>query len=129
MRATKGTAPCSRSTAAIAPRSIREHAPLLRALADEARLEIVGRLAVAGRSVCVCDLTTGLGLAQPTVSHHLKVLRDAGVVRSERRGSWVHYSLELGTIGALASLIATLVPARGAATTGESAESVAAEAS
>lgn len=101
--------------AAIAPRSIRGHAPLLRALADEARLEIVGRLAAAGREVCVCDITPGLGLAQPTVSHHLKVLRDAGVVHSERRGSWVYYSLDLSIVGALGDLIAALAPPRRAA--------------
>lgn len=96
----------------VAPRSIRAHAPLLRALADEARLEIVARLAAAGGAVCVCDITTGLGLAQPTVSHHLKVLRDAGVVCSERRGSWVYYSLELSVIGALGDLISALAPPR-----------------
>lgn len=98
-----------------APAGIREHAALLRALADEARLEIVGRLAAAGGPVCVCDLTPGLGLSQPTVSHHLKVLRDAGVVRSERRGTWVHYALELSVIGSLGQLIGQLAPPRVAA--------------
>jgi len=92
--------------------SLQGHAPLLRALADEARLEIVGRLAAAGGAMCVCDLMTGLGLAQPTVSHHLKVLKDAGVVSAERRGSWVYYSLELAIVGALGELIAGLAPSR-----------------
>lgn len=92
--------------------SVRAHAPLLRALGDEARLEIVARLASAGGPVCVCDLMPGLGLAQPTVSHHLKVLKDAGVVRSERRGTWVHYTLELSVIGALGELITALSPRR-----------------
>ncbi|UJR82989.1 ArsR/SmtB family transcription factor [Sandaracinus amylolyticus] len=101
--------------AVIAPRSIRGHAPLLRALADEARLEIVARLAAAGRAVCVCDITPGLGLAQPTVSHHLKVLKDAGVVCSERRGSWVYYSLDFSIVGALGDLISALAPPRQAA--------------
>ncbi len=94
---------------------LRAYPPLLRALADEARLEIVGRLAAAGGSVCVCDLTRGLGLAQPTVSHHLKVLRDAGIVRSERRGTWVYYELDGSVVGVLGALIAALAPARGAA--------------
>ena len=98
--------------AVIAPCVIRGHAPLLRALADEARLEIVARLAAAGGPVCVCDITPGLGLSQPTVSHHLKVLKDAGVLRSERRGSWVYYSLELWVIGALGDLISALAPPR-----------------
>jgi ArsR family transcriptional regulator, arsenate/arsenite/antimonite-responsive transcriptional repressor len=100
--------------APVASPAIRAHAPLLRALADEARLEIVGRLAAAGGPVCVCDLIPGLGLAQPTVSHHLKVLREAGIVRSERRGTWVHYALETSVIGALGSLIAALAPPRAA---------------
>jgi ArsR family transcriptional regulator, arsenate/arsenite/antimonite-responsive transcriptional repressor len=86
--------------------------PLLRALADEARLEIVARLAAAGGAVCVCDLTRGLGLAQPTVSHHLRVLRDAGIVRSERRGTWVYYEFDGAVIGVLGSLITALAPPR-----------------
>ena len=97
------------------PSPLRAHAPLLRALADEARLDIVARLAAAGGPVCVCDLTPGLGLAQPTVSHHLKVLREAGVVRSERRGSWVYYTLELAIVGTLAGLIGALAPPPGGA--------------
>lgn len=102
---------CAPSTP-VASRSLRGHAPLLRALADEARLEIVARLGAAAGPVCVCDLTPGLGLSQPTISHHLKVLRDAGVVRSERRGSWVYYSLELSILGALGDLIGALAPPR-----------------
>jgi DNA-binding transcriptional ArsR family regulator len=96
----------------VASTALGKHAALLRALGDEARLEMVGRLAAAGGPVCVCDLASGLGLAQPTVSHHLKVLRDAGVVRSERRGTWVHYALELSVLGALGELIAGLAPPR-----------------
>ncbi len=91
-------------------RDLRGHAPLLRALGDEARLEIVGRLAAAGGPVCVCDLMPGLGLAQPTVSHHLRVLKEAGVVRCERRGTWVYYTLELSILGALADLLGALAP-------------------
>lgn len=91
-------------------RDLRGHAPLLRALADEARLDIVSRLAAAGGPVCVCDLMPGLGIAQPTVSHHLRVLKEAGVVRSERRGSWVYYALEVSIMGALADLLGGLAP-------------------
>lgn len=89
------------------------HAPLLRALGDEGRLRIVARLAASAASdgaMCVCDLMTGIELSQPTVSHHLKVLKDAGVVRSERRGSWVYYSLELAILGSLGGLITALAP-------------------
>lgn len=103
---------CESSAKPTATPSLRAHAPLLRALGDEARLEIVARLASADGPVCVCDLMPGLGLAQPTVSHHLKVLKDAGIVRSERRGSWVHYTLELAVLGALGELIVALSPRR-----------------
>ncbi len=65
---------------------------LLHALADPARLEIVRQL---GRSdvVCACDFTDCCGVSQPTISHHLRVLREAGVVESERRGTNIYYSL------------------------------------
>jgi ArsR family transcriptional regulator, arsenate/arsenite/antimonite-responsive transcriptional repressor len=63
-----------------------------KALADPTRVAIVNRLAAADE-VCVCDFVAALDLAQPTVSHHLKVLRDAGLVESSRRGTWVFYRL------------------------------------
>ena len=63
-----------------------------KALADPARVAIVNRLASADE-VCVCDLNAALDLAQPTVSHHLRVLREAGLVESSRRGTWAFYRL------------------------------------
>lgn len=67
-------------------------APVLAALADPVRLRIVSMLLEAPEgSSCGCDLEDPLGLSQPTVSHHLKVLREAGLVEGERRGRWVHY--------------------------------------
>jgi len=71
-----------------------------KALADPARVAIVNRLAAADE-VCVCDFVDSLGLAQPTVSHHLKVLRDAGVVESSRRGTWAFYRLVPEAVRAL----------------------------
>ena len=69
-------------------------APVLAALADPVRLRIVSMLLAAPEgSFCGCDLEEPLGLSQPTVSHHLKVLREAGLIRGERRGRWVHYSV------------------------------------
>jgi len=67
---------------------------LLKAVADPARLQLLSllRAADAGEA-CVCDLTEPLGLSQPTVSHHLKVLADAGLVTRERRGTWAWYAL------------------------------------
>jgi ArsR family transcriptional regulator len=68
-----------------------EGAQLFKALADETRLSIVKQLAEQGE-VCACNLAC-CDLAQPTVSHHLKVLREAGLVNTEKRGLWVYYSL------------------------------------
>jgi ArsR family transcriptional regulator len=71
-----------------------------KALADPARVAIVNRLAAADE-VCVCNLVAALDLAQPTVSHHLKVLREAGLVDSTRRGTWAYYRLVPGALEAL----------------------------
>ena len=65
---------------------------LLAALADPTRLEILRELAGTSE-VCACDFTSCCDVSQPTVSHHLKVLRDAGAVTSERRGNWVFYQI------------------------------------
>ena len=73
----------------------REHAERLatvaKALADPIRLQLVDVLRKHAGQVCVCELVPLFDLSQPTVSHHLKVLRDAGVVDSERRGLWAYY--------------------------------------
>ncbi len=70
-------------------------AELLTALADPARLRIVSMMAAApDGALCGCEMESPLGLAQPTVSHHLKILREAGLIVGERRGRWVHYSLD-----------------------------------
>jgi ArsR family transcriptional regulator, arsenate/arsenite/antimonite-responsive transcriptional repressor len=65
----------------------------LRVIADPARLRLVSIVASSGES-CVCDLTDVLGLSQPTVSYHLRVLTDAGVLRREKRGRWAYYSVD-----------------------------------
>jgi ArsR family transcriptional regulator len=65
------------------------------ALADPVRLRVLSMLAAApGGEVCVCDFVDPLGKSQPTISHHLKILSEAGLVRGDRRGKWVWYSLE-----------------------------------
>jgi len=69
-------------------------AALLKAVADPARLQLLALLRGSeSGEACVCDLTEALGLSQPTVSHHLRVLVDAGLVARERRGTWAWYSL------------------------------------
>ena len=80
---------------------------LLQALADPTRLAIVRELASAAE-VCACDLTVCCDVRQPTVSHHLKVLREAGVVESERRGTWIYYRLAPAAAGRLQSLAVEL---------------------
>ena len=91
---------CGPSTPPLAPVEREALAARFKALADPARVAIVNRLAAAGE-VCVCDLTAALDLAQPTVSHHLRVLREAGLVESSRRGTWAFYRLVPEAVAAL----------------------------
>jgi len=83
-------------------------ARVLKAIADPARLRLLSLVATQGAGeVCTCDATEVLGLAQPTVSHHFKVLVDTGLLRREKRGVWAYYSLVPGALDALAGLLAT----------------------
>jgi len=68
-------------------------ASLFKALADPHRLAILATLSAGCEEVCVCDFTAGLPLNQPTVSHHLRILRESELVTCERRGTWVYYRL------------------------------------
>ena len=74
-------------------RGLDEAAQLFKALADETRLAIVRQLQERDE-MCACDLVACCRVAQPTVSHHLKVLREAGVVHADRRGQWIYYRLD-----------------------------------
>lgn len=72
-----------------------ELARVLKAIADPTRLQILSLInSQPDNRACVCDLAEAVGLRQPTVSHHLKVLTDAGLLTRERRGTWIWYSLE-----------------------------------
>src|SRR5438128_11917806 len=82
-----------------------ELAARFKALADPTRVAIVSRLAAAPE-VCVCDLTAAFELSQPTISHHLKILRDAGIVESSRRGTWAYYRLVPEALDALRGALA-----------------------
>ena len=79
-------------------------AELFRALADPTRVRIVNQLALSGGEVCACDLIEPGGLAQPTVSHHLKKLLEAGLVEREQRGKWAFYSLKREAVEKLAAV-------------------------
>jgi ArsR family transcriptional regulator len=79
-------------------------AELFRALGDPARVRIVNLLATSEEPVCACDLYEPLGLAQPTVSHHLKKLTDAGLLEREQRGKWAYFSLQREAVEKLAAV-------------------------
>ena len=93
----------------MAKRSTDPDIQLLAALADPARMEILRELA-GSSEVCACDLTTCCDVRQPTVSHHLKVLRDAGAVRSERRGNRVYYWISPDLNERLAGIAQAIMP-------------------
>ena len=81
----------------------------LKALADPARLRLLSIVAShEDAEACVCDLTEPLGLSQPTVSHHLKVLVDAGYLHREKRGTWAYYSLTPNSLDSVSGLISAL---------------------
>jgi ArsR family transcriptional regulator len=75
-------------------------ASALKALADPTRLRLFSLIASAGEQ-CACDLTDPLGVSQPTVSHHLRVLAEAGLVRRDQRGKWAYFSVDSERLGEL----------------------------
>jgi ArsR family transcriptional regulator len=79
-------------------------AELFKALADPARVRIVNTLATTAEPVCACEFEPALGLSQPTVSHHLKKLLDAGLVEREQRGKWAYFSLNQDAVEKLAAV-------------------------
>ncbi len=86
-------------------------APMFKALGDPVRLRLVALIA-SQAEVCVCDLQTHFTLSGPTISHHLKVLREAGLISGERRGTWVYYWVNPAALQALSVLLQpTAVPA------------------
>lgn len=80
-------------------------AELFRALGDPARVKIVNVLVTSGAPVCVCELVGPLGLSQPTVSHHLRKLTEAGLLDRVQRGKWAYFSLNPEAVAKLASLV------------------------
>jgi ArsR family transcriptional regulator, arsenate/arsenite/antimonite-responsive transcriptional repressor len=81
-------------------------APLLKALADPVRLRLMSLVASGeGGEACVCDLTDAFDLSQPTISHHLKVLHEAGLLEREKRGVWVYYRARSDALASLGLLI------------------------
>ncbi|HEV8248495.1 MAG TPA: metalloregulator ArsR/SmtB family transcription factor [Gaiellaceae bacterium] len=91
---------CAPGAERIEPEAAEALAARFKALADPTRVAIVNRLAGAGE-VCVCELVDEFDLSQPTISHHLRLLRQAGLVDSERRGTWAYYRLVPASIDEL----------------------------
>src|SRR5213595_1498786 len=91
---------CGPATEPLEPLASESLATRFRALSDPTRVAIVNRLA-STEECCVCDLTAAFDLSQPTISHHLRVLRDAGLVGSSRRGTWAYYRLVPEAVEAL----------------------------
>lgn len=79
-------------------------AELFKALGDPARVRIVNVVATRGEPVCACELYEPLGLSQPTVSHHLKKLVDAGLLEREQRGKWAYFALKRDAVDKLAAV-------------------------
>ncbi len=98
--------------AAVYDRDLTDEAMLFKALADPARVAILATLARAEREVCVCDFTSGVDLNQSTVSHHLKILKDAELVTSVRRGTWGYYSLAPDARDRLDAALASVLPGK-----------------
>jgi ArsR family transcriptional regulator len=96
---------CAPGAPPLAEEARTELAARFKALADPTRIAIVNRLAGAGE-VCVCAFVDDLGLAQPTISHHLRVLRDSGLVEATRRGTWAYYRLVPEAVSALGRALA-----------------------
>jgi ArsR family transcriptional regulator len=98
---------CAAITAGpIGPAQAAELAPAFKALGDPARLTLLSMIAsAAGGEICVCDLTPAFELSGPTISHHLRVLREAGLIDCQRRGTWVYYWVLPSRLAALSALL------------------------
>jgi ArsR family transcriptional regulator, arsenate/arsenite/antimonite-responsive transcriptional repressor len=92
-------------TAELSAADAERMAVMFKALADPVRLRLFSRLAALADEACVCDIQD-VGVSQPTVSHHLKKLREAGLILSERRGTWVYCRVAPGVLPAMARMLA-----------------------
>jgi ArsR family transcriptional regulator len=92
-------------TPALADDEAAATATLFKALGDPARVKIVNLLATRDAAVCACEFEPALGLAQATVSHHLKKLTDAGLLHREQRGKWAYFSLDPTALARVAALV------------------------
>lgn len=98
--------------ASVYRRDLDAEAALFKALADPARLAILATLIRNEHEVCVCDFPTALALNQSTISHHLKILKEVGLVSSVRRGTWGYYSLAPDARAQIETALATVLPTK-----------------
>ena len=99
-------APLTRDT--LSAEDAESMAVAFKALADPTRLRLISIVAASdGEEACVCDLTDPIGLSQPTVSHHLKILMDAGYLTRSKRGTWAYYTLVPGALDRVSQLLTT----------------------
>lgn len=97
---------CALSAGPLSASDADRLAGLLKALADPSRLRLLSHIAAQGcDAVCACDLTDIVGLSQPTVSHHLKKLVDAGILIREQRGKWAHYTVVCPVVDEIRALL------------------------
>jgi ArsR family transcriptional regulator, arsenate/arsenite/antimonite-responsive transcriptional repressor len=96
---------CGLATSPVSPAEAERLAPMFKALGDPVRLRLASMIA-ARPEVCVCELTPAFELSSGTISHHLRSLREAGLVESERRGTYVYYRMRPEALAALAGLVA-----------------------
>ncbi|MGV9834317.1 ArsR/SmtB family transcription factor [Nocardia niigatensis] len=95
----------------LTPQAAGELAVVFKALSDPVRLRLLSVIAShTGQEACVCDVSDGFDVSQPTISHHLRVLREAGLLSSQRRGSWVYYRVEPAALAQLSALLDIALP-------------------
>lgn len=95
---------CGLATAGMDQAEAERIAPMFKALGDPVRLRLTALIA-AHDEICVCNLTPHFSLSGPTISHHLKTLREAGLINSERRGTWIYYWIQPDALNALSTLL------------------------
>ena len=108
---------CSPSPAVRRPKGVvarRKSVKLFRALSDPTRLEVLALIASCDEPVCVCDIVACFDVSQPTISHHLKALRDARLVTATRRGTWSYYTVDTRGVEALRAALNSVLPEAGA---------------
>jgi ArsR family transcriptional regulator len=100
---------CCSGVAKLRAKDVSAYATLFKALGDETRLNILGFLIAKGDALCACHIEDHVkDLSQPTISHHLRLLREAGLVTTERRGTWIYYSINKAARDRLVEFVALL---------------------